>query len=104
MTPKNSVFDREIEFRSGRSWLVVSRIADQSEGQARQESGWLKLLKLSLISILLCFASGVCFAQSDRGSVSGIVTDPTGSGVTGARVTVTNAAMGTQNSTVTTGV
>src|ERR1700755_2541361 len=63
---------------------------------------WLKYLNLNLMFIVLC--TGVmCFAQSDRGSVSGIVTDPSGAGITGAKVTVTNAAMGTQNSTVTTG-
>jgi hypothetical protein len=49
------------------------------------------------------FAGAFAGAQVDRGSVSGIVTDPSGSRVVGARVTVTNAAMGTQNSTVTTG-
>ena len=53
--------------------------------------------------IVLCCASVLCFAQSDRGSVSGIVTDPSGAGITGAKVTITNAAMGRQNSTVTTG-
>src|SRR5260370_17221554 len=52
--------------------------------------------------IVLC-CTGVSFAQSDRGSVSGIVTDPSGAGITGAKVTITNVAMGTQNSTVTTG-
>ena len=65
---------------------------------------WLKYLNLSLICIVLCGANGLCFAQVDRGSISGIVTDPSGSGITGAKVTVTNSAMGTQNSTVTTGV
>jgi len=64
---------------------------------------WLKYFKLSLIFIALSTAGVLCFAQSDRGSISGIVTDPSGSGVTGAKVTVTNTAMGTQNSTVTTG-
>jgi hypothetical protein len=44
-----------------------------------------------------------CFAQLDRGSISGIVTDPSGSVVSGAKVTATNIAMGTQNATVTTG-
>jgi hypothetical protein len=52
---------------------------------------------------LLCGTGPMCLAQSDRGSVSGIVTDPSGAGLTGAKVTITNAAMGTQNSTVTTG-
>ena len=70
----------------------------------RQKRSWLKYLNLSLVFILLCCASVSCLAQSDRGSVSGIVTDPSGAGITGAKVTVTNAAMGTQNSTVSTGV
>jgi hypothetical protein len=49
------------------------------------------------------FAGALASAQIDRGSVSGIVTDPSGSRVVGAKVTITNAGMGTQNSTVTTG-
>jgi hypothetical protein len=69
----------------------------------RQRS-WFKYLNLSLMFIVVSCASVLCFAQSDRGSLSGTVTDPSGSGITGAKVTVTNTAMGTQNSTVTTGV
>jgi hypothetical protein len=69
-----------------------------------QQVSWLKYLNLSLLFIALLCGSGLCFAQSDRGSVSGTVTDPTGAVVSGAKITVTNAAMGTQSSTVTTGV
>src|ERR1700678_910097 len=36
-------------------------------------------------------------------SISGVVTDPAGSSIAGASITVTNTAMGTQSSTVTTG-
>ena len=68
-----------------------------------QQRNWFKYLNLNLILIVLCCSGVMCFAQSDRGSVSGTITDPTGAGVTGAKITVTNAAMGTQNSTVTTG-
>ena len=64
---------------------------------------WLKFINLSVMFTVLCCASQLCFAQLDRGSISGVVTDPSGSVVAGARVTVTNTAMGTQNSTVTTG-
>ena len=64
--------------------------------------GWLKFIHLSLMFMVLCCGSQLCFAQLDRGSISGVVTDPSGSVVAGARVTVTNTAMGTQNSTVTT--
>jgi hypothetical protein len=69
-----------------------------------QKESWLKSISLSLMFVTLCCASVLCFAQSDRGSVSGTVTDPSGAAITGAKVTVTNAAMGTQNSTVTTDV
>jgi hypothetical protein len=68
-----------------------------------QQRSWLKYLNLSLMFIVLCCTGPMCLAQSDRGSVSGIVTDPSGAGLAGAKITITNAAMGTQNSTVTTG-
>jgi hypothetical protein len=68
-----------------------------------QHATWLKYLNLSLLFMVLCFANLWSFGQSDRGSVSGTVADPNGSRIVGAKVTVTNAAMGTQNSTVTTG-
>jgi Carboxypeptidase regulatory-like domain len=55
------------------------------------------------LCVWIWFAGALASAQIDRGSVSGIVTDPSGSRVVGARVTITNATMGTQNSTVTTG-
>ena len=64
-----------------------------------QERSWLKYFHLSFVLITLCCAS-VCFAQSDRGSISGIVTDSSGSEIAGAKITITNIAMGTQNSTV----
>src|ERR1700678_186908 len=59
---------------------------------------------IAVLGVWIWFAGAFASAQSDRGSVSGTVTDPSGSGITGANVTVTNTAMGTQNSTVTTGV
>src|SRR5665213_3318830 len=68
-----------------------------------QERSWLRYFNLSLMFIVLCCASVLCFAQTDRGSVSGTITDPTGAVVTGAKVTITNTAMGTQSSTVTSG-
>ncbi len=67
-----------------------------------QQRSWLNCRCLSLIVISLCCAAATGSAQSDRGSISGIVTDPSGADVSGAKVTVTNTAMGTQNSTVTT--
>ena len=59
---------------------------------------------IAVLCVWIWFAGAFAIAQNDRGSVSGIVTDPSGSRVVGARITVTNTAMGTQNSTVTTGV
>jgi hypothetical protein len=67
-----------------------------------QNKSWLKFIHLSLMFIVLCCASQLCLAQLDRGSISGVVTDPSGSSIAGASITVTNTAMGTQNSTVTT--
>jgi hypothetical protein len=69
-----------------------------------QQRSWFKVLNLILMILVLCSTGRMCLAQSDRGSVSGMVTDPSGAGITGAKVTVTNAAMGTQNSTVSSGV
>src|ERR1700677_1931664 len=66
------------------------------------DKSWLKFIHLGLMFVLLCCGSQLCFAQLDRGGISGVVTDSSGSVVAGARITVTNAAMGTQNSTVTT--
>jgi hypothetical protein len=61
----------------------------------------LKFIHLSLMFLVLGCASQLCLGQLDRGGISGVVTDSSGSVVAGGRVTVTNTAMGTQNSTVT---
>ena len=68
-----------------------------------QKHSWLKFIHLSLMVMALCCGSELCLAQLDRGTISGVLTDPSGSAIAGARVTVTNTAMGTQNSTATTG-
>src|SRR5579863_9395209 len=68
-----------------------------------QRRSWLKYGHLSVVFLALCCAGMSCFAQSDRGSISGTITDSTSAGITGAKVTVTNTARGTQNSTVTSG-
>jgi Carboxypeptidase regulatory-like domain/TonB dependent receptor len=67
-----------------------------------QPRSWVRYFTLSLTLVVLCCASHLGFAQLDRGTISGIVTDPSGSSITGAKVTITNTAMGTQSSTVTT--
>ena len=65
-----------------------------------QPRGW---FKYSVLSLMLIVVSVTCFAQLDRGTISGIVTDPSGSAITGAKVTATNTATDTQSATVTTG-
>lgn len=71
------------------------------EGKMTQRR-WLKYFNLGLLLAVLSYGS-MCFAQLDRGTISGVVTDPSGSLIVGARITVTNVATGTQSSTVTTG-
>ena len=83
MTPKSFLHQRKMESRRLRSWPVAGAIA--------------------ALCVWISLAGGLASAQVDRGSVSGIVTDPSGAGIVGAKVTATNSAMGTQNSTVTTG-
>ena len=67
------------------------------------KKAWFKFINLSVMFTVLCCGSQLCLAQLDRGSISGVVTDSSGSTIAGAQVTVTNTEMGTQNSTVTTG-
>jgi hypothetical protein len=83
MTPKSFLHHRTMESHRGRSWPLAGAI--------------------TALSVWVWFAGAFANAQIDRGSVSGIVTDPSGAGIVGAKVTATNTAMGTQNSTVTTG-
>ena len=68
-----------------------------------QRRSWFKYFALSLVFAMLCCASVVCFAQLDRGTISGIVTDPSGSVNTGSQGNRHQIEMGTQSSTVTTG-
>ena len=60
------------------------------------------LLKFGLIALLFVSVD-VCLAQSDRGSITGSLTDPTGNVIPAAPVTATNEATGVQSRTVTTG-
>src|SRR5579864_2922928 len=55
--------------------------------------------RLLAIGILVCFSLSVAFAQSDLGSISGFVKDPSGSVVPGAQVVVKNEATGTERPT-----
>jgi hypothetical protein len=55
---------------------------------------------LSVCILFLC-ASSVAFAQAGRGSISGLVSDPSGAIVSGAKVTALNHATGITQHTVT---
>jgi hypothetical protein len=55
------------------------------------------------IPLLLLAASAPAWTQAGRGGISGLVSDPTGAVVTGARVTALDHATGIAQSTVTTG-
>jgi hypothetical protein len=55
---------------------------------------------LSLCILFLC-AGSVAFAQAGRGSISGLVSDPTGAVVSGAKVSALNHATGVELHTVT---
>ena len=66
-----------------------------------QKESWLKSISLSLMFVTLCCASVLCFAQSDRGSVSGTVTDPSGAVISGATVTATSLSTGQERSATT---
>lgn len=48
-----------------------------------QKRSWLKFINLSLMLIVLGCTSVLCFAQLDRGTISGIATDPSGSAISG---------------------
>src|SRR5271170_2532403 len=53
------------------------------------------------VGILLLCAASVALAQAGRGSVSGLVTDPAGALVAGAKVVLLNHATGVSQRTVT---
>jgi hypothetical protein len=61
------------------------------------------LIKLALTALLLCYCGLSARAQSDRGSITGSLADPTGNVIPAVPVTATNEATGTQSRTVTTG-
>ena len=49
-----------------------------------------EVVRVTVATLLLCLSGTVLFGQSERGTISGTVTDPSGAGVPQARVTVTN--------------
>jgi Carboxypeptidase regulatory-like domain len=55
----------------------------------------------AILIVLLLLAAGSAFAQSDNANVSGLVTDPSGSGVPKAKVVLINQANGLTRETTT---
>ena len=51
----------------------------------------------SLIAILCLLAAGTVWSQDTKGTITGRVTDPSGSVIAGAKVVVINASMGTKS-------
>jgi hypothetical protein len=51
----------------------------------------------SIIAILCLLTAGSVWSQDTKGTISGRVTDPSGSVIPGAQVVVTNSAMGTKS-------
>ena len=57
---------------------------------------------LRLLSVLALSLATAAFGQAGRGAISGLVTDPSGALVPGAKITLANHATGTSQSTTTT--
>ncbi|PYV91032.1 MAG: hypothetical protein DMG05_08355 [Acidobacteria bacterium] len=60
--------------------------------------------RLFVLTIISCLSFGLClsaFAQTDRGTITGTVTDSSGAVIAGVKVTVTNAATGVSFETAT---
>ena len=68
-----------------------------------QNPGILAICRFLCVSILAFSAGATVFAQAGRGAINGLVTDPSGAMVPGAKVTALNHATGIAQSTVTTG-
>ena len=60
-------------------------------------------MKISPLLLCLALASMLAFAQSDRGTITGTVSDTTGALVPNANITLTNTETGTKSASVTTG-
>ncbi len=57
-------------------------------------------IRVTVVTFLLCLPGAVLFGQSERGTISGTVTDSTGAAVPQAKVTVTNVATNVALSTL----
>src|SRR5690242_12167436 len=56
---------------------------------------------LGVVTLVLAVLTGAAFGQGLTGSISGLVTDPSGSGVPNAKVVVKNVATNAETSAVT---
>ena len=54
---------------------------------------------MNRVVLLTCFAAACAFAQSDRGALSGQITDPSAAGVPGADIQAVSLATGVKSST-----
>lgn len=61
-----------------------------------------RLTGISFTSLVFLLFAGLAFGQRDLGTISGTVTDPSGSAIANAKVTATNDATGVASSSVTT--
>lgn len=59
-------------------------------------------MRISTVFVLLAFLAGSLFGQLDRGAITGLVTDPSGAVVAGARVTATHLDTNLASVTLTT--
>jgi hypothetical protein len=62
-----------------------------------------RMRNCAFAGLLLLFAASAVLPQAGRGGISGLVTDPSGAAVPGAKVTLLDSATGVEQTTVTTG-
>src|ERR1700690_263020 len=67
-----------------------------------RKTGTMTLTNVLVVWILILCAGAIANAQAGRGGISGLVTDPSGAVVPGAKGTGKNYATGISSSTVTT--
>jgi Carboxypeptidase regulatory-like domain len=60
------------------------------------------LRSFALVGAFLLLSAGAAFAQAGRGGISGLVSDPSGAAVPGAKVTLLDHATGVEQTTATT--